>query len=223
MYCKNKYASLSVKLIAACLCLFGQIAMYFISQRSMGIYLYYTNMSNILCFVYFVLAAVHCIRQFRLPQQETTTFAPRLRGAAVMAITVTMLVYWFVLNSSGFVMDGTGSAAPDVFFSVSNYVVHLIVPLLMIADWLIFDKKGLYKTYDPLLWLAIPLVYYVLSIVIAQTSYRFHGDTRYPYFFIDPDIIGYGGVAMFVAGMVAAFLLLGYLILGADRLLRKKG
>ena len=45
------------------------------------------------------------------------------------------------------------------------------------------------------------------------------GVTRYPYTFLDPAISGVEGVALFIAGMVVAFVLIGYLIFAIDRVL----
>jgi len=45
------------------------------------------------------------------------------------------------------------------------------------------------------------------------------GVTRYPYTFLDPAISGVGGVALFIGGMLVAFVALGYLIFAIDRLL----
>lgn len=35
---------------------------------------------------------------------------------------------------------------------------------MVIGDWLLFDKKGLMKKKDPLLWLAIPYAYLVFAL-----------------------------------------------------------
>lgn len=224
MYIKNQKASLIYKTIAVLLCLSGQILVFIISDFGLGIFLYYTNLSNILCLVYFILAASHCYRQ--LKTGDESAFAPRFKGAVVLAITVTMLVYWLVLRGGGFSMGTTSQmvdpSAGSTAYSVMDMIVHLLVPLTTIFDWLLFDPKGSYKRYDPVLWLGIPLIYYGLTIVIAQTGFTFIGGVRYPYFFINPDLIGYQNVALFVAGIILAFLMIGYLLYGLDRLLGKR-
>jgi hypothetical protein len=47
--------------------------------------------------------------------------------------------------------------------------------------------------------------------------------TRYPYTFLDPAISGVGGVVTFCAAMFVAFLVLGYILFGIDRLLARMG
>jgi hypothetical protein len=47
--------------------------------------------------------------------------------------------------------------------------------------------------------------------------------SRYPYTFLDPGISGVGGVAAFCGAMLVAFIVLGYVLFGLDRLFAKLG
>ena len=46
--------------------------------------------------------------------------------------------------------------------------------------------------------------------------------TPYPYDFLDPSIVGTGAVIGFCAGMIAAFIALGYGLYGMDRLMGRR-
>lgn len=224
MHIKNRYISLVFKILIVLTCLAGQVLCYIVSDPWATRLLYYTNMSNNLCLVFFVLAAVHEGRN--LKNKSYTPFAPRFNGAVVMSITATMLIFWLILDRVGFTMAALYADADSrirLLSQANNLIVHLYVPLLTILDWLLFTPKGLCKRTDPCVWLAIPLAYYGLSVVIAQTDFRFYDGGRYPYFFLNPDIIGTKGVAMYVAGMILGFLALGYVIFAIDRLLYKLG
>lgn len=219
MYIKNNTLSIIYKIILLLICLFGQVSSYIISDFGPGILLYYTNISNILCFIYFLFATIYEVKNKEHVKALHHSFAPHIKGAVILAITITMLIYWFVLNSSGFVMSASKeTVVTPLINTISNYIVHLVVPLLTIFDWILFDSKGSFKKGDPIRWLLIPLAYYCLMVIIAQTGFRFIGDTRYPYFFIDSDVIGIRNVALFIVGMIAAFLIIGYLIFCLDRL-----
>ena len=42
----------------------------------------------------------------------------------------------------------------------------------------------------------------------------------YPYFFLNPERVGIGGIILWVAALLAGFVVLGYLFMMVDRLLR---
>lgn len=224
MYCQNRYASLIYKLIALAICIFGQISDFASTGLGLEGYFYYTNLSNLLCLVYFAISVVHCARRIRDDgARGEATFAPRFKGAVVLAITVTLLVYWLLLENQSSFTGTDGVKFHNTLLAVlSNYTVHLIVPLLTILDWVIFDPKGSFRKFEPLLWLIIPFCYVGLAVIIAQTGFRFREGGRYAYFFLDPDVVGLGGAATYVLALVGVFLVVGYLLFAIDRLCARK-
>lgn len=225
MYINNQRASLAYKLIAAAICLAGQIV--YVSSLGLSQWLFYTNQSNLLCLAYFIAASIYTARRLRAGDTAPAVFSPRFTGAVVMAITVTMIIFWGMLSSTDFQMDAETSAIiaelPAMITSPwPNYVVHLVVPLLTIFDWLLFAPKGSFKRTDPVIWLLIPYVYWVFAIVVAQTGYTFWRGSRYPYYFIDTDALGWGKVLLYVLALTAFFLVLGYLLLLLDKALKRR-
>lgn len=225
MYIKNNWLALIYKFSGILVCLWG---LWYTSglatgRFNSGMMYYYTNQSNILCLVYFVIAFAFSIKSIVKNDNDITSgFAPKFKGAVVMAITVTMLIYWFMLHETGFSMDADAAALASIGLTpISNLLVHLIVPFVTIFDWLLFAKKGLFKGFYPVIWLIIPLAYYIFTLITASTGHTFLSGSRYPYFFIDSDLIGWNGVAMYIPILAAVFLLIGYAILGIDRLLVK--
>lgn len=174
-------------------------------------YRYYTLQSNLLCFVYFFILLIRgkAIR-------PGGWFATDFKGAITMAITVTMLIYQFMLADTPFSM-GAGDGA------LQNAITHLFAPAMVLLDWLLFDEKGRYAKTAPLAWLAIPLLYFAFALIAARLGMTFTGGRRYPYPFLDADALGWASVAQTVGILVIAFLALGYLIWGADRLMGRGG
>lgn len=174
---------------------------------------YYTILSNILCFIYF---AVLVIAQRK---KENAL----IRGAVTMCIAVTGLVYHFMLN--GFMGTAAGAGVPVTALSVSNILVHYVVPILVILDYFLFVPKGQYKSLYPLAWLVLPYAYFAFSMVRAEVSSRtftgFGGTSRYPYPFLDVDLYGWDKVLLIVLAVTVAFLALGYIVYVLDRLLGK--
>lgn len=224
MYIKNKYISLTYKIIAICFAILGQILTLDLPNGNFkpSQFLFYTNQSNILCLLYFIGAAFFVYKSIKEDgKYGEATYAIKTKGAVVMAITVTMLIYWFMLDGELTSMDIENSDVITNLWPITNYVVHLIVPLLTIFDWMLFDAKGKFEALDPIRWLYIPLFYYIFALIVAQTGYRFYDNSRYAYFFIDPDIVGYTGVIQYVIILIIGFLLLGYLIFVLDKLFAK--
>lgn len=174
---------------------------------------YYTVLSNILCFIYF---AVLVIAQRK---KENAL----IRGAVTMCITVTGLVYHFMLG--GFMGTAAGAGVPVTALSVSNILVHYVVPILVILDYFLFVPKGQYKSLYPLAWLVLPYAYFAFSMVRAEVSTRtftgFGATSRYPYPFLDVDLYGWDKVLLIVLAVTVAFIALGYIVYVLDRLLGK--
>jgi hypothetical protein len=96
-------------------------------------------------------------------------------------------------------------------------VLHTIVPLGFVVDWLVFAPKGGFRLKDVPVWVAYPLAYLAVNLVTA----RFDG--FYPYGFMDASELGYGGVALNTVLLLAVFCLLGAVYVGVDRVLARRG
>ena len=177
--------------------------------------IYYTNLSNLGCFIFFIFLTGKTILEIkREGTKGTTMLLPHFKGAFVLMITVTFLVYHIMLSGSGFSMasDFTGQ------FIIANNLLHYVIPIMVILDWFIFDKKNVFRWFDPLLWLIIPFIYFVFALIRAEIGGLLPGrDTRYPYFFIDVDFLGWSGVLTYVAIITVAFTVLGYLFFLIDK------
>jgi hypothetical protein len=99
--------------------------------------------------------------------------------------------------------------------SPANIVLHYIVPLMTLADWLLFDKKGGFKKSSPFVWLAIPAAYLLFSLIRAHFATYYNGG-RYPYFFINIDTYGIERVAWNVLVLGAFLLVIGYCFYALD-------
>ena len=216
MFIRNRVVALLFRIIVFLGCLCG---LYLTSGLAQGafkpsLFAYYTIQSNLLVLVLF---AVLIVRTAANPR--TRAVQPHLKGAVTMAITVTLLVYHFVLVPQLFAMS-----TEYHLFSLQDTLVHYFVPLATIADWLLFDPKGSYRWFDPLAWLVIPILYFCFAMLRAHLlGPTVTEDLRYPYFFLNLDELGWSGVLSNAAWMTACFAVLGYVIYGIDSLLGKVG
>ncbi|MFH1512009.1 MAG: Pr6Pr family membrane protein, partial [Bacillota bacterium] len=101
-----------------------------------------------------------------------------------VGITITFLIFWIVLAPQ---------MEKEYLLSLNNILVHTLVPLLFIADFFLFDKVALLHKTEVLWSVAMPLYYFVFSVVNAAVNPKleFQGGSRYPYFFLDADKNGW--------------------------------
>jgi hypothetical protein len=131
-----------------------------------------------------------------------------LRLAALVMITVTGLVHWFLLRPLSTL---TGWEA------VGDVLVHVAVPLLTVVGWLVFGPRPRIEGRTVAWSLAWPIGWLVYTLVVgALTGW-------YPYPFLDVAARGVGPVAL--TGGAIALLLTGLssACWRLDRVLRSAG
>ncbi|MGW3602066.1 Pr6Pr family membrane protein [Micromonospora sp. NPDC005161] len=133
-----------------------------------------------------------------------------LRGAVTLYITITGVVYHLVLANpaSPFAMAQPDRAAGE---ALGNQLLHTVVPLLAVADWVLFDQRARLRLRYAAWWLAFPLGYLGFALLRGLVVHR------YPYPFLDAGELGYAGVAISALSFAVAFWLLGLLFVGIDR------
>ena len=149
---QNKYISATFKLIL-CLCGLVGILIYtgvFSQHLNLSVLRYYTLLSNALCVIYFAFAVAFVLSGREVPWRN-------LKAALTMGIVVTGLVYHLLLAGQSFSMSGDTA--------IANLLLHSIVPLLTVLDWLLFDKKGQYTLLSPIKWTIIPSLYFIYGTV----------------------------------------------------------
>ncbi len=182
-------------------------------------FLYYTVLSNVLCLGWMVASAVVTLRDAQA-EGWVGMSTPSARGAAavMMAITVTMLIYLVVLVPATFEQPGTYEP-----FTLTDNLVHIITPILVIVDWLLFVPKGRVRWFDPVLWALPAYAYLLFAFVYGALGGRFGGGSAYPYPFMDVGALGVGGVALWIVGLTVALVAVGYVYRLLDRWLGRRG
>lgn len=99
----------------------------------------------------------------------------QIRGAAVLYMTTTGIVYAILLR-------GVDVQTP----AYANWVLHVIVPVLVVVEWLLAPER----TSRAWIWLSFPLAYLVYTLVRGPIV------GWYPYPFLDPRTHGYAEVAL---------------------------
>ena len=209
--CANRIAALVLRGVGSALGTFGIAVMLTMTDASLM--LSYFTFTTAAFTVLTVMTAVQLRKSGA--RGEVAHLGVSLQLALTFFITITFVVYWAMLSWQNFDMGG-GDPSRVALVSAANYVVHGVVPILAIADWILFLPHGRLRAKDAALWLIYPIAYAVFIFIRAEVGAPFYGTTRYPYPFIDVDQIG-GWVALVVPVMAAAFYALGRLYVFLDK------
>ncbi|MDR2654147.1 MAG: Pr6Pr family membrane protein [Mycoplasmataceae bacterium] len=160
----------------------------FINKVHPTTFLFYTIQSNIVVILFFLILFIFTILK-RNNKEETCKFGffPRISSVLSMDIFVTMLVFWVLLLPS--VIQTHDPVVIKKMFTFGNMQAHLITPILMIFDYIFFNKRGKIKKFDSLYCVIFPYVYLLTTIPLGLThaiKYEL-GSGYYPYYFIDAD------------------------------------
>jgi hypothetical protein len=135
---------------------------------------------------------------------------PAFKGAVTLYVVITGLVYHLVLTNpaSGFAVGPVERTLPE---AIGNQLLHTVVPLLAVLDWLLFDQRGRFRWRHALYWLSFPLGYLAFALVRGLVV------DKYPYPFINVNELGYGGVSISTLVFAVAFWVLGLVFVAIDR------
>ena len=217
---KNRTAQLIFQSIYAALALVacvGSVGFYDMKFTS-DFYIYFTNISNYLC-VGIMIAEL--IQTARKQGDSYVTTAPRLRVISMLGLVLTFLVFNLLLANDP-------ARDPALNYKVECILCHIVLPILFVADWVMFYEHGKINWKLPLLSALFPL-FYLVYVFLHAALWRFDSSIMnyagtdpviYPYFFLNPERVGIGGIILWVAALLAGFVVLGYLFMMVDRLLR---
>lgn len=135
---------------------------------------FFTIESNILVFVVLLLSAV-AVAMGKNGKLDT------LRGATTVYILIVGIGFSFLLAG---LEDVALTAVPW-----DNTVLHYIMPIAMLVDFLIDRPKRKLAFKQSLYWLLFPIAYVAYSLTRGALV------GWYPYPFLNPDINGYGAIA----------------------------
>lgn len=182
-------------------------------QSGPGMLLYYTVLSNIL-----VLASFFYFVYFEYQHGSLNQNAKliRYKGGVTLAITLTFLVYHFLLSPMVQAKD---------FWTLHNLLVHYLAPMGLILDTLFLDRKSGYKKKDPFLWTLLPILYCIWALVNGTSlglAIPGAANSPFPYFFLDVTELGWKGVMTYILIISIAYLLMGYTLYSLKKLIGPK-
>jgi hypothetical protein len=170
--------------------------------RSVNFFSYFTILVNI-------LAALALTLPWLAPQSALGKFfaRPTVRTAIAAYIIIVMTIVYLILRHL------TNLQGWDF---VADLLLHYVMPVLFVIDWLFLVPKQSLKVSDSFGWLAFPFAYLVWTFVHGATS------GFYPYPFLNTDKLGIARVLLNEVGLLIIFLVLGALLVTGGRLLDRR-
>ena len=182
-------------------------------------YVYFTNLSNFLCLGVMFAALIQTIKR---KEDGFVKTAPLLKFIGMLGILLTFLVFNIILA-------GAADRDPQLNWRIGSLTFHVILPIMYIADWFLFYERKQCKWYYPIASASFPLVYAIFLLIHAAIL---NFDTSiltpngkgliYPYFFVNLETQGVGGVLMWIGIIAAAFIAIGFAFYGLDKISKKK-
>lgn len=157
---------------------------------------FFTVESNIIAVVSLLISATYAWRG------TVPRWVHYVRGAATIYMTVTGVTYSLLLRNVE-----VDTAVPWV-----NLVLHYIIPIVMIVDWLIDLPPFRIRVGSAMVWLIYPILYLAYSLLRGPLV------DWYPYPFLDPRPEGYVPVIITSIGIAIGGLILALIMSWTTRL-----
>ena len=125
-----------------------------------------------------------------------------LRLNAVVGITVTGLVHWFLLRP---LLDLSGADY------LADKLLHVVVPLLAVVGWMVFGPRGKAERSLLLPSLIYPVGWLIYTLVRGAVA------NWYPYPFLDVRLHGYPAALLACAGVAVLLIALTWGAMVLDR------
>lgn len=182
----NRIAALVWRCLTLGACVIG-LWLLFSGRMTADLPYYYTVQSNVMVAALFAALVAGTAAQVarKGPGGPVWHVAPWVQLGLIFCLTVTFLVFALVLANSAFSMSADGG------YRLSNILLHYVAPLMAIADWVLFLPHGRVRYRHAALWLVYPAAYVAFCFARAGLGLRFATGSRFPYFFMDADVLGW--------------------------------
>jgi hypothetical protein len=145
----------------------------------------------------------------RIAWRGVDSVPPQLIGGVMLAIVLVGVVFNLLLKML---------PHQTIWYAIGDYVHHLVAPIAAPLWWAFFARHGALRWSSPLVWALYPLAYSAYTVIRAQFMPIGRGMfSRYPYFFMDPDLLGWPMALLNMAVIAAGFVVVGMAAVACDK------
>ena len=192
--------------VLICVISFIGIILNFILFKSLAGFLYFTIFSNLMCFIFYLYSIIKKIRT----KDYLSPWYAKIKSLVLLSLICTFLIYNFFLVPTNEVVVYKGH------FMISSFV-HIITPLLVLADCLARAKGKLLEYKDLLLYLSSMLFYGTTVIIYMLCGGLFLNGNKYPYFLFNVEKYGIINCIIMTLSILAVYEILGLIIIILNR------
>lgn len=187
----------------------GIIVQVIDSPDPLGALSYFTSLSNIYCVILCAVFGIMIIAG----KDPTSSTCLMFKGSSTIMIMITHIVFHYIIFPNEKLNFNT--------FSYHNIMAHYVVPLGMLADYILFDEKGRFKYKYIIMWTLIPTLFIPFAYTKTYISGVFDRSTgkKYPYFFMNYEKYGVKKVTLIICGILAFCAFLSSVLVFVDHLL----
>ncbi len=139
------------------------------------------------------------------------------RGADLGALLHLAFLTSSILTAGGYYALLHDRSAPQGLHAFGDLLLHAVVPAMLVLDWILFAPKGRFQAS----WIPVVLALPLLHLGLTAALHGWLG--TYPYYFLDPTRLGVPAFLRNVGVFAAIFLIVGALLVLADRLVARIG
>jgi Na+-translocating ferredoxin:NAD+ oxidoreductase RnfE subunit len=211
----SKSVSIIYKIIGAILVAYG-IAINLVGSTNMlELMSYFTMISNLMVVAVLSLGTLVLLKVVKI---DVSLFR-KIKGATIVATILMMVVYNFILIP--FMRINIPSYQ---IYSIKDIFIHFLSPIIILADYLLFDEKGLFEYRDAFSFMYYLLIYFVYLIIYELLGGRFivsGVETIYPYFFLNIEVQGIWLTLFNILLIGLVFTGFGLLLVWVDQILKR--
>jgi len=165
---------------------------------NINVFFFFTNLTIIIAMFYYLFELV---------------FVPflEIKLAIVLYIFLVMIIYNFIL-----VPKAKKDKANHDFYSVYDIIAHIIIPILILIDWIFLTKSKHISKLVLLMFSIYPILYSLIVFIKAEKKLGKpfkHSNNHYPYFFFEIDKYGVKKIMVNLLVLIILMLLIGYIFL----------
>ena len=212
----KRWFALAYRLIAFLVSIVGVVAAFrlgdggYISTQV----LFFTIQSNLLTIILFAFLLCRTAIDLRKGGRDgSCQYIPRLHACILHAMIIVAVVFWAAI----------APVLPDreVLWTFANFGTHLISPLLLLGDYILFYPGGSLTKRDAHFFMIFPGAYFVLTTILGFAGVEFlspyhDGVYNFPYPFMDWGRFG-GWTALMLIAVAGVILCFGYLLVWVDK------
>ena len=211
----SKSVSIIYKIIGAILVAYGIAINLVGSTNALELMSYFTMISNLMVVAVLSLGTLVLLKVVKI---DVSLFR-KIKGATIVATILMMVVYNFILIP--FMRINIPSYQ---IYSIKDIFIHLLSPIIILADYLLFDEKGLFEYRDAFSFMYYLLIYFVYLIIYELLGGRFivsGVETIYPYFFLNIEVQGIWLTLFNILLIGLVFTGFGLLLVWVDQILKR--